>query len=162
MTSWAVISAFIDQPTTLREKEVDHGRGIEPALDNVEIYVKSAIHLWFGRSAANCRSEKVGSDSQRSCAIFIFWKPSTSRGERAEAVIRIRRSKPCAGRARKTFGEHASRQTRRAPPGAEHSPTKLERIFTISPSSAVSRALGPSTKPGVEAGARDVQHLAQP
>lgn len=55
MTSCALISGFIDQPTTRRENRSIAAAMIEPAR-HVQTWVKSAIHLRLGWSAVNWRS----------------------------------------------------------------------------------------------------------
>jgi hypothetical protein len=71
VTSCALISGFIDQPTTRREnRSITAARWSQPSA--VQTWVKSAIHLRLGWSAVNWRSSTFGAiaEAERSSSSF--------------------------------------------------------------------------------------------
>ena len=64
VTSWAVIPALIDQPTTrLENRSMTAATKSQPSA--VQTYVKSAIHLRLGSGGFKAAAENVGCDGAR-------------------------------------------------------------------------------------------------
>src|ERR1700691_6233435 len=137
-------------------EEVDHGRDIEPALGRPDIHEVCDPPLVRSLSG-ELPIEKVGSDGRRSCAV-VFWKPPTSRA--SAQGVHPHQALDLVQAAGETFSEHV-------PPDAAGA------ISASAPHEARANLCGypfvrclagawSSTKPSVEAGARDVQRLTEP
>src|SRR5215211_3976422 len=81
-------AALIAQPTTRREnRSMTADADSQPSA--VQMQVKSAIHFWFGCSAANCRSRRLN-------GTVAIWRSPSSFGRRArKACTRTSRSIRC-------------------------------------------------------------------